>query len=203
MKHPCSGVILAGGLNTRFSGKNKALIEIHGTKALDRIKTVFESFFDDIILISNDPFDYPDWEHTIAADLFSVRSSLTGIHAGLFTARHPHAFIMACDAPLIKTALLGAILDEIESSSDVIIPQISSGLEPLFAVYSKRCLKPIQRQLESAQYKIQAFFPFVRVKKIPEDRLTASDPDLTSFLNINTPEELCRAEAIFLKETIS
>ena len=57
------------------------------------------------------------------------------------------------------------------------------------AIYSKRCIKPIEWQLKNEGPKIVKFFPKVKVKEIPEARLRSADPDLISFFNINTPED--------------
>jgi len=88
------------------------------------------------------------------------------------------------------------LLYHIESSVDIVIPETSKGLEPLCSVYSKNCLKPVEQQLIKQQLKIQLFFQKVRVKKLPEPILRKADPDLLSFSNINTPEDLARAEHI-------
>jgi molybdopterin-guanine dinucleotide biosynthesis protein A len=34
------------------------------------------------------------------------------------------------------------------------------------------------------------------MKSVPEERLRAKDPELVSFFNINTPEDLLRAEQL-------
>ena len=39
-------------------------------------------------------------------------------------------------------------------------------------------------------------FDKVRVKEIPEAEISAIDPDLLSFMNLNTPEDLERANAV-------
>ena len=95
MTIPCSGVILSGGLSTRFNGHNKALISIHGKRNLDRIYGVFSELFDEIILVTNEPMQFLDWDLTVVTDLFPTRSSLTGIHAGLFYTKNPFAFFSA------------------------------------------------------------------------------------------------------------
>jgi len=82
----------------------------------------------------------------------------------------------------------------IEPGIDVVIPQTSRGLEPLCAVYSKRCIKPVEQSLGQKQFKIQSFFPRVKIKKIPETTLREKDPELLSFYNINSPVDLDRAE---------
>jgi len=202
MKNKLTGVILAGGKNSRFSGKNKALVRIGGKRILDRIYEVFTILFDKIILVTNDPLQYMEWDFDIVTDIFPIRSSLTGIHTGLFYITTPYAFFVACDIPFIKKELIEILLDGVESGIDIVIPETSKGVEPLCSVYSKRCFKPIEEQLEKKSLKIQQVFQKVRVKKIPEGILRTIDPDLVSLYNINTPDDLARAEqaATYLTE---
>ena len=196
MKPLVTGVILAGGQNQRFSGTNKALIRVGEKCILDRINDVFSDLFEEIILVTNNPLQYLEWDLNIVTDLFSIRSSLTGIHAGLFYLTTPYAFFAACDVPFIKKELVETILDNIESDVDIVIPETSKGFEPLCAVYSKQCFYPIEQQLVKKELKIQQIFRKVRVKKISENILRQDDPDLVSFSNINTPDDLVRAETI-------
>ena len=101
---PCSGIILAGGLSSRFGGRNKALIEWKGRPLLAHIRQAFGDLFQEIILVTNAPGAFAAWDMTLVTDLFAERSSLTGIHAGLFYADHPLAFVTACDTPLLQPA---------------------------------------------------------------------------------------------------
>lgn len=196
MKNNCTGVILAGGQNSRFAGKNKALIRIDGKRILDRIFEIFSVLFDKIILVTNDPLQYMEWDFEIVTDIFPIRSSLTGIHAGLFYITTPYAFFTACDVPFLKKELVETLLNGIEPNIDIVIPETSKGFEPLCSIYSKRCLNPIERQIEKKAFKIQQIFQTVRVKKISENILRTADPDLFSFSNINTPDDLDRAKQI-------
>ena len=161
---------------------------------IEHLLDVYRPLFDDIILVTNDPLKYLAWDLHVVTDIFSSRSSLTGIHAGLYHAAHPHAFIGACDAPFLQSGLMQILVDALDSSTDVIIPQTASGLEPLCAVYSRQCLAPIENVLNRGLYKIQSFFSSVRVRKIEEEILRSVDPDLISFFNINAPQDLERAE---------
>lgn len=210
---PCTGIILAGGLNIRFNRKNKALATVGKEKILDNTLRVFRALFDKIILVTNTPLLFAEWDIAIATDIYPVRSPLTGIHTGLFYAETPHVFVAACDIPFLQRDLVATILTRIDSRSDVFIPATSKGLEPLCAAYSKKCLAPIERlildQMETEpnetpptrrvlkkSLKIQNFFQRVRVKKITEKELRAQDPNLFSFFNVNTPEDLNQALAM-------
>lgn len=201
MKHHCTGVILAGGQNSRFSGSNKAFIRVGGKRIFDRIYDIFSELFDKIILVTNDPLQYLEWDLDIVTDIFPIRSSLTGIHTGLFYITTPYAFFAACDIPFLKKELVETLVDGIEPHIDIVIPETSEGLEPLCSVYSKQCLKYVEQQLDKKDLKIQNFFQKVHIKTVPESISRKIDPDLLSFLNINTPDDLARAEDIATLKT--
>lgn len=192
----CSGVILAGGMSTRFNGRDKAMIEINGKRILDHIVAVYSEIFSEIILVTNTPQAYLDWNMLMVTDLFPVRSSLTGIHAGLFYASRPYVFVCACDAPFLKQELVHLLISQARSGADAVMPETSKGLEPLCAVYSKTCLKNIEAHIRQEKLKIQQVFHKARINRISEARLRKADPDLVSFVNINTPEDLLAAASL-------
>jgi molybdopterin-guanine dinucleotide biosynthesis protein A len=194
MKLPCTGVILSGGLSTRYDGTEKALLQVGGVRILDRIYDIYSDLFEEIILVTNNPQKFLDWDLLIVSDLFPIRSSLTGIHAGLFYMTNPFAFISACDTPFLKKELVETVIGKIEPHIDIVMPETSAGFEPLCAAYSKRCLQPAQHHLEQEKLKIIKTFRKSRIKTISEKVLRKIDPDLQSFFNINTPEDLKRAE---------
>lgn len=196
MRQPCSGVILAGGLSTRYGGGNKALLRVGGVCILDRLMAVYRELFEEIILVTNRPRDFLGWDALIVTDLFPVRSSLTGIHAGLFYARHPFAFFSGCDAPFLKKDVVAAVLDHLEPEIDLVLPQTAAGFEPLCAAYSRRCLKAAEEHIRQNKFKIQLALAGKRIKAIPEEELRQKDPHLLSFFNVNSPEDLARAEEI-------
>jgi len=200
MTIPCTGVILSGGLNTRFNGENKAFISVGGRRILDRLLDVFSVLFDEIILVTNHPESFLQWELTIVTDIFDLRSSLTGIHTGLFYSNNPYAFFSACDTPFLKKELVEVLVKQIEQKIDIIMPETDAGFEPLCAIYSKRCLKPAEDHLKANKVKIQWAFRSNRIKNIPENQLRTVDPELRSFFNINTPEDLARAEEMVAED---
>ena len=175
---PCSGIILAGGLSSRFGGRNKALVEWNGRPLLDHIRQAFGDLFQEIILVTNAPGDFAAWDMTLVTDLFAERSSRNGIHAGLCYAKHPLAFVTACDTPLLQPALIRMLLETAGDDTDVVIPQTENGLEPLCAVYSQRCLHPISHRLRQGDFRIRSFFRKARVQHVPEKHLRQHDPDL-------------------------
>ncbi len=193
----CTGVILAGGRSSRLNGKNKSFIQINGKMIFEHLYELFTSLFDEVIVVSNDPVAYLKWDVQIVTDIYPYRSSLTGLHAGLFAIQTPTAFFSACDAPFLKKDLVEAIINQIDRRSQIVVPKTPDGFfEPLCAVYAKTCLKPVEALLEEKNLKISNLFRRVKTKTIAPEILQLKDPELISFFNLNTPEDVKKAKII-------
>ncbi|MGE4422435.1 MAG: molybdenum cofactor guanylyltransferase [Pseudodesulfovibrio sp.] len=190
-----AGIILAGGLGTRMGHVKKAFLTINGRTILDRLLAVYRPLFPEILIAARDKNDYKAYDYPIAEDRFEARSSLTGIHAGLTAMRASHGFMAACDGPFLQPGLVQALLDQADPEYDVIIPLKEDGyVEPLCAIYSKRCIPHIEAQLEQENFRIIGFFDQVRVKEVPVSLLQQGDPHHVSFFNVNSPDDLRQAE---------
>ncbi|MDA8139366.1 MAG: molybdenum cofactor guanylyltransferase [Desulfobacteraceae bacterium] len=187
-KSRCCAVILAGGRNTRMLGRNKAFLTIDGRTLLERLLETLSAIFKEIVLVTREPELYAHYPLQVVEDIFEARSSLTGIHAGLKFGAADYCFVVPCDAPLLKPELVHLLLSEIEPAVDAVIPFIGGYYEPLCAIYSKRCIAPIEAQLERGDFQIIRIFGSLNVKKVEEEKIKRVDPQLHSFLNINTPE---------------
>lgn len=191
-----TGVILAGGLNTRFDGRAKAFIEIGGRTILDRLMALYREIFDEIIIVTNDPMQYTRWDALIVTDVLSRRSALTGIHSGLFHARTEFAFLAACDIPFLKPEVIRLVLDAVTASVDVVMPETDGGFEPLCAAYATRLAPAIAGHVARGELKIRRALRKRRIRTVSEKRLRTADPALMSFFNVNTPQDLARAEQL-------
>lgn len=194
---PVTGVILAGGESRRFDYINKAFFKIGEETVVDRVYRVMCAVFDDIIVVTNSPTDYLKWDVRITTDIFPCRSSMTGIHAGLFLAGTPYIFVCGCDTPFLKKELIETVLSGLEKTVDLVVPRKANGwFEPLCAVYSRACLQAVEKCLKQKTYDIKRIFKDVRVKFLDEEILRQVDPELASLFNVNTPEDLRRAREI-------
>lgn len=78
-----------------------------------------------------------------------------------------------------------------------VIPEIGGKLQPLHAAYSKgKCSEPLAAMSRQAQKRLTEIVRFVDARVLPESEVRELDPSLTSFLNVNTPEDLRRALAL-------
>ena len=189
-KHPISGVILSGGKSIRM-GENKALIKIHGVPIINRILDLFKELFQEHIIVTNQEDIFRDFNSKIYLDLIPDKGALGGLYTGIFFSTFDYSFCVACDMPFIKKSLVDYLIKNVEDE-DVIVPRTKDGLQPLHAIYSKKCLDPIKSAIDEGKFKIMDFYDLVKVKIVEESGFLSLDPLRESFINVNTPEELSR-----------
>jgi molybdopterin-guanine dinucleotide biosynthesis protein A len=187
-----TGIILAGGKNLRM-GQNKAFLEVQGERIIDRIKRIFVDLFDEVLLVTNSSRDYLDLNLRIVTDLYREKGALGGVYSGLFHASYSHAFVAACDMPFLRKALISHLVG-LSPGYDIVIPRTEDGLQPLHAVYSRKCLPFMEALLRRDNLKIIDFFQRVKKREVPTEEILPLDPQLISFLNLNTPEDLARIQ---------
>ncbi|OGP68351.1 MAG: hypothetical protein A2W27_11600 [Deltaproteobacteria bacterium RBG_16_44_11] len=189
MKKNLSGIVLAGGKNTRM-GKKKSFLEVENYRLIDKILGVYHEIFSEIIIVTNDPLFYTEFASAvIVSDIYKDKGALGGIYTGLFFASHNHSFIAACDMPFLNKDFI-IYLTEQADKYDIVVPKLSEGFQPLHAIYSKNCLPVIKRHLLADKLKITSFYKELRVFPVPEERIKPFNEDGRLFLNINTPGEL-------------
>jgi molybdenum cofactor guanylyltransferase len=191
-----TGVILAGGLSTRYGGLPKGLERIHGVRIIDRVRAALEPAVDDLLLIANDD-GAADWLPGVryASDVLTNVGSVAGIHAALVHAGTP-VVVVAWDMPFVATALVRALRDA-GQDADVAVPESDSrrGLEPLCAYYGPACVPAIERRIAADDRRVIGFYDDVRVARIPVAEVTRFGDPARLFMNVNTPEERILAEA--------
>ena len=189
-----TGIVLAGGKSSRM-GLNKAFIEFGGRRLIEATVGRLARLFPEVLIVANDLDLYAYLGMRVIADLIPDSGSLGGIYTGLSVATTPKAFVVACDMPFLSGDLIALLVREAEDW-DVVVPRAAGELQPMHAVYAKSCLPFIKEAIEAGRFKIAGFFPKVKVKTIEEPKLREVDPGLLGLMNVNTPHELERAEAI-------
>jgi molybdopterin-guanine dinucleotide biosynthesis protein A len=88
------------------------------------------------------------------------------------------------------------LVNKIDNLSDIVVPASGTYFQPLCAVYSKRTIPYIEGSLSKGDIKTDRIYEKLRVKKVPYISLQTVDPELESFFNVNTPEDLESAKTI-------
>jgi molybdopterin-guanine dinucleotide biosynthesis protein A len=176
-------------------GQDKALLPFLGKPLVARALERLAPIADELIVTTNRPQDYEFLGVPLFTDRIPGRGALGGLYTALSAASHPYVAVVACDMPFVNGRLLAAQRDLlIETQSDVVIPHLEGGMEPFHAVYRRQvCLPPVEAALAEDKWRADAWFHHVKVYRLREEELRKYDPDLLSFRNVNTPEEMQQA----------
>ncbi len=177
------GVILAGGRSSRM-GRDKARLEVDGLSMFEKTLRMMRSLFFRVIIAGDRP-DLSRPDLPFYPDRYPG-SALGGLYTGLSSARTEWILVTPCDLPYPDETIARRLLS-LRKDADVVVPKTPGGLEPLFAVYRNTCLPYMKELLENNRFKIDRFYPQVRVRYVPVAELP--DGWEKSFLNVNTPEQ--------------
>ncbi len=192
MPEPITVAVLAGGRSSRM-GVNKSFVPLLGKTMIEHVVARVAPLGSQTILITNHPQNYATLNLPMFTDVIPDKGSLGGLYTALTYSPTEHTLCVACDMPFLDPALLGYLVAQ-RAGYDVIVPRLDNFPEALHAVYSKACLEPMREKIEQDRLKVIGFYGKVRVRFVEEDEVRRFDPDLRSFININTPEELSVAQ---------
>lgn len=196
-----TSIVLAGGKSLRV-GSCKAMETICGQslvkRAIERLKTISNQI---LIVTSQEQPDLPiTREAEIVVDIYPGKGPLGGIYTGLLASELPYSIVVACDMPFLNVELLRYLI-ELSEGFDAVIPRLEEGkIEPLHAVYSRKCINTIRAELECDHLKISQALDILRVRYVEREEYHRFDPQLLSFFNINSLADLKQAAAIAMKE---
>ena len=189
--------IMAGGKSLRM-GTNKSFVTLLGKPMIEHLLAKVSGLGQEkTILITNQPESYAHLNLPMYRDVLPEKGSLGGIYTALHYSTTPYTLVLACDMPFVNPALLGYMIELTGGDSfDVIVPQVEGYPEGLHAIYAKTCKTPIHTRLEAGQLKVMGFYSEVRVRNLDESEYQQFDTQGLSFFNVNTPEQLQRAQEI-------
>ncbi len=199
------GAILAGGGATRFSGKPKGLELVGGERILDRlVRTLDEALGEPPLLVANAP-DAGAWRPDLrtVSDVRPGLGALGGIYTAVVSAPAP-VVCVAWDMPFVSVELIQLLARGL-SRFDAMLPQSDGrrGVEPLCAAYGPRCADAIAASLDSGDLRAIGFHSQIRVGILPLDQVRAiADPHLL-FFNVNTANDLERADELWRRHASS
>lgn len=216
-----SAVILAGG-NSRRLGLEKALLEFDGRPLICWTAEVLLQAADELVVVAKDQ-DHakrlaqivldPTFSDQKISDYTRIRFTwdsirgfgpVAGLEAGLRMARGRFAFATACDLPFLNRMVIDKLFDLADQGwgYEAIVPVQPNGyFEPLHSVYERgKMQKACQRALVSEERRIHVPLQELVVNRVPKEQLLPIDPEQLSFFNLNTREDLERAQALWLEK---
>jgi molybdopterin-guanine dinucleotide biosynthesis protein A len=189
-----SGIILAGGSSSRL-GEDKALVRVAGRSLIERVIDVLRPLVANIVLVAQSAEPLAHLGLPVVADVYPGVGTLGGLHAGLNAIRTEYGLVVGCDMPFLNAGLLRFMMSQVRGY-DVVMPRVGKYYEPLHALYARRCALVVERSILAGRRRIRRALADLCIRYIEESEIDRYDLDHLSFYNVNTPEELERAQVL-------
>lgn len=192
--------ILTGGRSSRM-GRDKAAINLGGTTLAERAADTIRDGLGPVLIRRVTACDegVPAVTPPQVRDIYPDTGAVGAVHAALFNAGSDWAFVIACDLPFVTPDLLRRLFEHISIEAEAVVPvQADARVQPLCAFYridpslsvfeaalsDGEITPPMHKVLQGLK---TVYLPFEQIEDLPgADRF---------FMNVNTPEDLRRAES--------
>lgn len=184
---PLVAAILAGGGARRLGGINKAALEIAGAPIADRQLAVLRALAADVFVVGHaDPL-WAERGVRVVADDIPDAGPLGGIYTALRHSPAERTLVVGCDMPFLSTEVLQRLAAV--SGADVVVARSARGIEPLCAIYTRRCMDDIRARIARGAYEASALPAGVQIAEVGVE-------DVFVFVNVNTPHDHERAKGL-------
>lgn len=193
---PLSVTILVGGRGSRLGGVDKAALDLNGTPLIEHVLAVVAPLASELLVVANDDRLAGDPRFTVLLDPEPHAGVLPALLAALSAATSPLLLLLACDMPFVSRALVEHLV-RLAPGRDVVMPKVGGREQPMHAVYRvASCSPAIRAALARGDRRMISFLDDVQTVQVAEPELRRLDPDLRSFFNVNTPDDLDTARQI-------
>ncbi|MEM0022636.1 MAG: molybdenum cofactor guanylyltransferase [Archaeoglobaceae archaeon] len=190
--------ILIGGAGKRV-GTEKPELRICGKRL---IEIAFEKFSEfDPIIVCRDEAQVEryakEFKAKFVCDFYRNFGAIAGIHSAI--KHNGDTVVVAIDMPFVKKKVVEFLFEKgKELNCDALVPKHEFA-ETLLAFYSERALGEIERSIQKGEKRILDPLSRLRTVFIPAEELRKFDKQLISFFNINTWEDVSKAEKLCSK----
>ena len=186
----CVAIVLAGGESRRM-GCDKATLRLGEETLLQRVVSIVQPLFAQVLISVRERRSQIDFPQIL--DTHANAGPLAGLCTGLAQAGAPWVFAVATDMPFVRPALIECLAQR-RAGFDAVVPVVHGHPQPLAAFYSVACLEPIRALLDGdGKRSLRVALEQLNVCYVAESDLLAADPQLRSFFDLDTPQDLAAA----------
>jgi molybdopterin-guanine dinucleotide biosynthesis protein A len=197
-----TAIILAGGLSERF-GQDKGLVRLAGKPLVRHVFQRVSQIVDEVLVIVSSSRQRESYsqvvpETQVFLDIKDRQSPLVGALTGLTNACGDYSIILPTDTPFVIANVL-RLLFELSHGMDAVIPRWPNGyIEPLQAVYrTGSALNAAEKAIQQGEVRLFNMIMLLsKVRYLSTLVVQQIDPELTTFFNINTINDLRKAEKL-------
>ena len=189
-----SAVILAGGQSRRM-GQDKAWVEFDGQPLITRaLSTVRSSGITEVFVSGRAGADYSVLGCPVLLDREAGLGPLAGIERALEATTASLMLVLAVDLPRMTAAFLRKLADRCDPLTGV-IPKLGGRLEPLGAIYPRRC-RDIARDCLLRGQRAARDFAEVCLRERTVKTFEVPPDDVRCFDNWNSPSDISTPESL-------
>jgi molybdopterin-guanine dinucleotide biosynthesis protein A len=201
-----SAIILAGGFSKRF-GRDKGLVELAGKPLILHVLDRISHVVNETIVVVSSSEQRETFEHllsrraSVVVEESELHSPLIGALTGFRNVQSECSLLLPCDTPFISNEIASLLLD-LCTNRNAVIPRWPNGcIEPLQAAYrTKPASVAAETALKQNRLDLKSMIANLKeVRYVSTLVLQSMDPKLLTFFNINTPEDLKKAESMLFK----
>jgi len=181
------GFVVAGGQSRRM-GRDKALLPWGTATLLDHAIARLRAVCREVRVLTGAEPRYGDRGLPVALDAIADGGPLAGLATALAVAAPRSVLLLGVDLPFVPVPLLAHLRDAV-GGTDVAVPVLAAGAEPLCAAYGAACASAVQEALAAGSRKMTSFWPRVRVRRLDEGDLARFGRLEQLFRNLNDPAE--------------
>ncbi|MGE0226962.1 MAG: molybdenum cofactor guanylyltransferase [Dehalococcoidia bacterium] len=193
-----AAIVLAGGRSHRM-GRDKAAIVLAGRTLLQRAIDAVEDVVDEVVIVGAPGRALPAVASRrplrLVSDHVEGAGPLAGLLSGLAATEAERCLVVGCDQPALAPPLLGLLLGCLDASRSA-TPVIDGRPQPLVSALRADLLPDLKAVFARGERALRALTRVDGAELIPEEVWRAADPHARSFVGVNTPEELARAEVL-------
>jgi len=198
-----TGVVLSGGEGSRM-GQDKGLVNLRGDPMVSYVIDAMLGLVNEIVISvakgrgpRYDEFAEIGFE--VVEDRASGIGPVEGILCALKVARGDYILVSPCDTPFLKPRICDLLLSR-ASGKDGAVPVIKDKFEPVHGAFNRvAAVKAFDAVLAAGKRKPSDAYGRLDMVFVDEATLRTVDPDLESFWNLNTPQDLRSAENKIIK----
>lgn len=186
MIEDCTALILAGG-DSRRMGQDKADLVFDGETLLRRAIATMQAIFPKVIVSVRQVragVDVPQ-----VCDEWPSSGPLAGLISGLAQAGTSWVFAVACDMPFV-TAPAVSQLAIYHTGHQAVVPLVGGYPQPLAAFYAASALGAMRAGFAQGDRSLRDMLQRLEVRYVSEAELRDCDPQLRSFFDLDTPQDV-------------
>jgi len=180
--------VLAGGMSRRF-GEDKSLYFFNGRRLIEHVIDTLRKIFDEVMIIAGEADKYSFLGIPVFPDIFPGIGPIGGLHSALRHAGNTSIFLAACDMPGINPDIV-VYLASFAGRFDVVVPHVDGCYEPLHAIYSKRCIGPVEKMIADDDRMILHLYDSVATRRVGMDELKGFKDFRSFYTNINYKSDI-------------